>query len=201
MTQPLPVTITKGTVKGRIVRAVADPTTGAVGLVSCVGALLFTATPQHLDTTGLVVLPDPIPVPIAEDDDGRFSVDLPATDNGALSQVGWTWRVSFALDATEMDAFNFLLPAGSVNDITDLVPLSQPRSDGTVDLRGTTAAITVAGYEPVGPTEGAVVNQGDENNAALYFYLPTGGKGGDGPRGPAGLGAEGYTAQFMYGAM
>lgn len=197
MTLALPPTITLGTVKGRLGRTVTDPDTLQVGMVSVAGALLFTAAPGRLDTTGLMVLPDPILVPL--DGDGRFSVDLPATDNPAWQTEDWTWRVSFALDSTDVPAFNFRLEAGETRDITELVPLV--RSGGTVNLRGTTATITVAGWEPVEPGDARVVNQGDANNAVLYFYLPTGGKGDDGPRGPAGSGADGYKDQFLYGGM
>lgn len=196
-TLPLPPTITLGTVKGRLARTVTDPVTLDVKMVPAVGALLFSAAPGRLDTTGLTLLPDPILAPL--DGDGRFSVDLPATDNPAWQTVAWTWRVSFALDVTDMPAFNFRLEPGVTRDITELVPLA--RSGGEVSLRGTTATITVAGWEPVDAANAGIDVSGDANNAVWYFRLPTGGKGDTGPRGPAGSGAEGYKDQFLYGGM
>ncbi|MFF8283339.1 hypothetical protein ACF06W_11520 [Streptomyces albus] len=66
-------------------------------------------------------------VEIAEEDQGRFAVDLIATEAPGMSPSGWTYLVTEKLKGAEMRQYHIMLPlrpgGGSV-DLADLAPVS-----------------------------------------------------------------------------
>lgn len=145
--------IMTATVDGRDENTIPDSQPGT-------GFITFTPAPEYivaLPTGTMVRTP---PVVVSPDVNGNLTVDLIATDNPQTVPTGFTYEV----DTTELfgmagGKFNIAIPAGSLTNLADLLPVST--SGGVITLRGpagldstipgpTGPASTVPG--PTGPT-------------------------------------------------
>jgi hypothetical protein len=178
--------VTTRTVKGQFTKVNGLPASGTV---------TFSASGKITDTNDAVILSGPIQLQL--DNTGSFSIDLPTTDNRALSPVGWYYTVRVRVYGAKAYNFDFYLPDndGSDVDITNVDPVSGavasqaavsvPR--GSVGPQGATGPAGTAG--PTGP-------QGEAGPAGGPTG-PTGQRGLEGATGPTGAtgqqGLQGIT--------
>ena len=167
--------VTTRTVKGQFTKVNGLPASGTV---------TFSASGKITDTNDAVILSGPIQLQL--DNTGSFSIDLPTTDNRALSPVGWYYTVRVRVYGAKAYNFDFYLPDndGSDVDITNVDPVSGavasqaavsvPR--GSVGPQGATGPAGTAG--PTGP-------QGEAGPAGGPTG-PTGQRGLEGATGPTG---------------
>ena len=156
--------VTTRTVKGQFTKVNGLPASGTV---------TFSASGKITDTNDAVILSGPIQLEL--DNTGAFSIDLPTTDNRALSPVGWYYTVRVRVYGAKAYNFDFYLPDndGSDVDITNVDPVSG----------------AVASQAAVSVPRGSVGPQGATGPTGL-----TGATGPTGIPGPAG-GPTGPTGQ------
>lgn len=138
---------------------VANAGSVVIWLVGNGGARL----PQVVDATGSVIISGELRIPL--DDDGHFTVDLPATDDDRLAPTGFGYGLSARLPA-KLPTLTFSLPAATptvdVSKIVGelppvLVPTTAYATQAALDaLDGRVATVEgdVAGLAPVA-TSGA----------------------------------------------
>lgn len=151
MTPPIPYK----TVSGNYVGPDGVPVAGV--------SLRFIPSATVVDAAGNVVVPA-LPITVATDGAGHFTVDLAVTDDPDTAPVGWTWRLSELFPGgREVD---FLVPSAlpPAVDFADLTPATDvdvryayatTASVAAVDARVTsleaTAAIVNAGAVLIHP--------------------------------------------------
>jgi peptidoglycan/xylan/chitin deacetylase (PgdA/CDA1 family) len=129
----------------------------------------FTPSAWLTDSTDNQLIP-PVPKAVTLDGNGKFSVSLLATDNGALLPSGWTWSVVISGANMASLGFSFFLPfsGGATQDIADLTPVQptpsmaayMPLPGGTptaseVPIATGTGEASVWGTPPGGAPSGA----------------------------------------------
>ena len=156
--------VTTRTVKGQFTKVNGLPASGTV---------TFSASGKITDANDAVILSGPIQLQL--DNTGSFSIDLPTTDNRALSPVGWYYTVRVRVYGAKAYNFDFYLPDndGSDVDITNVDPVSG----------------AVASQAAVSVPRGSVGPQGATGPAGTPG--PTGPQGEAGPAG----GPTGPTGQ------
>ena len=107
----------------------------------------FTQSAWLTDSTDNELIP-PVQKSVTLDRNGKFSVSLLATDNGALLPSGWTWSVVISGINVASLGFSFFLPfsGGATQDIADLTPV-QPTPPV-----GPSGGVTVMAPKPIGAT-------------------------------------------------
>ena len=140
----LPAAIQYGQIRWKAVQSTADgsdvdalpdpvPVTGSVTFDLRVPLLTVGTDPTtvfvsphtyHFDLTGVL-----------RDAEGRELISLIATDSEDVSPQGMTWRaIPHITSGPRMEPFYFDLPAGTVVDLTEVMPL--PASNGVPIVRG-----------------------------------------------------------------
>lgn len=202
MTFPWPNQIATCNVSGRLARPVVDPNDPTnPAMKPLAGVLRFMASIRQTSTTGLpeeLLAATRSPLAAKLDDDGRFSIDLYATDDPFLGVVDWTWRVEFQLeDCEDLAGFDFQLESGNSYLITDLVPVTE--SPGVITIRGPGGVMYINSVTTVPYGQGSdVVNVGTPEHALLDITL----EGGvPGPPGPQGGPDTSYGRSFLLGGM
>lgn len=104
--------------------------TGNLGSVAAGARAIFTPSAWLTDTSDTLLIP-PAPVQVTLDGNGKFSVSLLATDNGAPQPAGWTWTAEFiGIPGVPELSFSFFLAhaTGATQDISSLaqVPAVTP---------------------------------------------------------------------------
>ena len=118
----LPANVSQGTVTGKIGLAVqVEGSDADIDVVAAVGSVTFSPSITQMLHAGsdLVIIPRPITVVL--DANGAFTTKLIATDDPDLNPIGWTYHASFALEGVGVTEFNFSVPSGSTQDISDLI--------------------------------------------------------------------------------
>lgn len=116
----LPANVSQGTVTGKIGLALqAD--TDDIDVVPAAGSVTFSPSITQMLHAGsdLVIIPRPITVTL--DVNGAFTTKLIATDDTDLNPTGWKYHASFALEGVGVTEFDFSVPSGSTQDISDLI--------------------------------------------------------------------------------
>jgi hypothetical protein len=161
-----PVDYQGGTVTGKYIA-----TDGTV--VS--GTITFT-TPQIVivPLNGMVVVPKDINVSL--DEEGAFSVVLPATNDPDIQPWGWTYTVTENLDTQNGRTFYMEVPQGQTTDISTVAPVAQ--SLGTVTYIG--PAIDLALVYTTGDEPSASLTEDTPGHYTIHLVLSSGGGGGTG---------------------
>lgn len=135
---PLPADLSTGTLTG-------GPYVNAEGEILS-GVVTVTARPSRLVSaaTGAVVLNGPVSVFL--DENGEFSVELPATDDPDISPTGFTYQVAEYIEGGS--TFEIELPAGSTVDVASVSEID-PVSGASV-TRGLSAYEIAVGQGFVG---------------------------------------------------
>lgn len=129
---------------------------------------IFTPSNWLTDATNKLVIP-PAPVQLTLDGNGKFSVSLLATDNGAPQPSGWQWTVEFiGIPSVAEYNFSFFLPfsGGATQDISTIVPAQ--------------AVTAMSAYLPLPsgtPTNGQVPIATGNGETSAWGYPPSGSKG------------------------
>lgn len=123
----LPSNVDFGTVVGTIIDSTGTPAKGKVTFTPAAKVLINrTASPPVTITTASVK--------VELDADGHFSVQLVATDDPDLNPVGWTYSMSFVLEAGTIASESILVPVGATIDVTTVVRVTS--SGGTPITQG-----------------------------------------------------------------
>jgi hypothetical protein len=144
----LPDSVATATVEATFLDASGSPRSGTVSFRP--------TTRVVVGETGITI--DPV---IARLTDGRFSVELAATDDADLQPPGWGYTIVIDVDRTRYAFTAFVPAAGSPHNLFELTPVSPvdpllpdvktvnnigPDEDGNVDLGAISAPVTsVAG--------------------------------------------------------
>lgn len=128
----LPADFNTGLVKGHYVGLDGVPIAGQITFKAQIPRMVSDAT----DTVILTV-----PLVITLDENGSFSVNLPATNDADINPTGFTYEVTENF-GNYSNRFNLSVPVSSITDISEAVAIDP--ATGQVTLRG------VQGY--VGPT-------------------------------------------------
>jgi hypothetical protein len=143
---PLPDAVDYGQVRWHAILGVADsadaddepdaiPASGTVTFELAASVLLAQSGPDPV-----TIIPRPVVCTfdlsgILRDPGGNSPFKLIATNSPGLSPTGMTWKATpKLLGGASIKPFSFALPAGSVVDLSDFVPL--PSSTGTPIVRG-----------------------------------------------------------------
>lgn len=87
------------------------------------GYVCFSA-PQIVRVDDSVVMPDPIEIPL--DANGHVEVQLPTTDDPAISPADWAWEVRELIDNEERRYF-IQVPTGSADiNLATVAPVDTP---------------------------------------------------------------------------
>jgi hypothetical protein len=95
------------------------------------GTVTFTpSTPILVDTSSSTVL-GAVPIPVALNGSGAFSVVLPCTSG--LTPSGWVWGVTENVSGAAQRSYGIALPStlGGTVDISTLTPVGTPNIPGT----------------------------------------------------------------------
>lgn len=122
-----------------------------VGGAPASGQIVFEASSKIRDSLDSIVLQAPIIIPF--DINGRFTVDLPTTDNPLLSPEGWYYHCRVRQSGAKPQAFRFYLDLGDGSDV-DITLLDQAdqfssRQVGSRDLPGPPGPQGYSGTQPV----------------------------------------------------
>jgi hypothetical protein len=189
----LPASIPVVRVQGKYLNLEGDPLSGSVTF--SIPALL-TFADEDLFVAG--------PVIAKLDENGFFSVHLPATDAPGMNPNGWTYSVKESI-AGVARSYSLLLPTGTDVDLADVapadpatpnyVPVPGPQGDdaytvavsvGFVGTKAQWLASLVGPQGPQGP-QGATGAKGNTGNTGATGPTgPQGPKGDTGATGPAG---------------
>lgn len=113
---PLPGSIATVSVHGQLLHAAGTPAAGTIA---------FTIPVPLRDTTGNVIV-GPTTISSTLDEDGEFTVTLPATDDPDVSPTDWVYEVTVNTDAWT-DRFRIELPASpSSVEFADIAPAASP---------------------------------------------------------------------------
>ncbi len=133
---------------------------------------LTPSTPVLVDASSSTMLGG-VPVPVALNSSGAFSVVLPCTSG--LTPSGWVWEVTEAVSGAPQRSYGIALPSslGSAADISTLTPVAVPAPSSPYLLAsqlgaaGGAAQLNGSGFTPVseggtgaGTTAGALAALG-----------------------------------------
>lgn len=191
----LPASLTYGTLRCRLVAAVADgpdadnlpdakPPIGTVTLKPSVPYITVT------DGGMPVIVPlKPISIEMDESMDGYFEVSVVATDGTSISPRNWSWQVDLTRLTGTQTVFNIPVPGNTVTDLANLLPgavssgvytLRGPKGDPGLDgVNGANGANGLSAYEVW-----LAANPGGD--MAGYFASIKGAKGDKGDKGDPG---------------
>lgn len=125
----LPSNIGSGEVFGKLMDSDGNPIRGKVIFYPRFEYL----TNQTGDTTPVLILPKSRAVEIHED--GRFAIELLATDDEDNNPTGWTWGVEFQLkDGYKLKPFDIHVLEGESKDLSEILPVSV--SQGILTVQG-----------------------------------------------------------------
>lgn len=194
MSSPLPTGLTFGTVKWWVLGLLADTTSDADALPDLLNVNGRAYVTFDIPTDGLLVQETPTPATILktrlellivngrlQDKAGSQNVKLLANDSPGLSQIGWTYTISYELDdGLTFGSFSFELSTDEVLDLTWAIPLGvvSPGVVITKGQKGDTGTIAV-GTVTTGAAGSAasVTNVGTPSAAILNFAIPRGANG------------------------
>lgn len=122
-----------------------------VGGAPASGQIVFEASSKIRDSLDAIVLQAPIILPF--DINGRFTIDLPTTDNPLLSPEGWYYYCRVRQGGAKPQSFRFYLDAGDLSDV-DITLLDQAdqfsnRQVGSRDFPGAQGPRGYTGTQPV----------------------------------------------------
>ena len=122
-----------------------------VGGAPAKGQIVFEASSKIRDSLDSIVLQAPIIIQF--DINGRFTVDLPTTDNPLLSPEGWYYYCRVRQSGAKPQSFRFYLDAGDLSDV-DITLLDQAdqfsnRQVGSRELPGPQGPRGYSGTQPV----------------------------------------------------
>jgi hypothetical protein len=172
-------------VRGRYLHADGAPATGRVK---------FIPRSFVVSTVDDTVCP-PVPVVVDLDAEGRFTVDLRATDDPDAEPTGWTYAVRLYINGWtgERGGFDMAVPASAAGtgfDIADVTPVAAATgdvsafvtSDQLVDAiagveagLGSAAAEDVSAFDPAGAAaeaQAAAISAAASDAATKYDALP-----------------------------
>ena len=176
----LPGDITTIILTGTYLDMEGNPRSGTVTLTP--------STPILVDTSSSTIL-GAVPVTVALNSSGAFSVVLPCTSG--LLPSGWLWGVTEAVSGTSQRSYSIALPStlGSTVDISTLTPQGTPgttsryllasqlgAANGAAELNGSGLLPVTEGGTGAGTAAAALAGLGGlplPSGSATVGYVPT----------------------------